>query len=452
MKKIIPLFLAFSLLVSGSVSAQAPVECHFFVIINRDVCISGEAVTSTETPTATNTALPAITQTPPPTSTSVPTLPASTGIGSIALTYKQGGSWITPAEIMTLPTDNNSWDSLVGWADKPMDIVGDIVCTAGGACGGDAVTPNAMYARAIVGIRTNDVAMLDELKVELDRVDEAVNGARGSTDTKWVQRNIALIAVSANLIDYRPADLLNALHKAVYEYTFSGETVKQIALRELNNRAAWGRWSLMATAYLLEDFDTINTIVQGHCKAMGEKNWNGVPNTYKFTLSSLGASDNWQTLQPGGKSDPIAIMPKGIYYLDHGVGGLWLADQYRSGYGPRWGISYTNYIYEGMSSYIAVAFSADHLGYQNVFALGDYALLRTVIFQASAFDGKTAWLPTGNDTWISAAIMTFAPSVLPVEYKPEPSAVVAYPLAVSAGGEPGRGIGFMYATHYARPK
>jgi hypothetical protein len=52
-----------------------------------------------------------------------------------------------------------------------------------------------------------------------------------------------------------------------------------------------------------------------------------------------------------------------------------------------------------------------------------------------------------------AAIMTFAQPLfptLPDRLKPQPNVVVAWPPVISAGGDAGRGMGFMYATHYAR--
>jgi hypothetical protein len=137
----------------------------------------------------------------------------------------------------------------------------------------------------------------------------------------------------------------------------------------------------------------------------------------------------------------------------HGVGGLWLADQYRAANGPQWPPSFTDYIWEGMSSYHAVMWAADHLGYANVFSLGNYALLRAYVFAISNHDGKNSWLPTGNDTWHTASIMAFASSRVPTltdDLKPEPGLAITYPFVPSPKGSPGRGIGWLYATHYAR--
>jgi hypothetical protein len=89
-----------------------------------------------------------------------------------------------------------------------------------------------------------------------------------------------------------------------------------------------------------------------------------------------------------------------------------------------------------------------------VFSLGDYAMLRSMIFNYATFDGKPSWQATGNDVWQVAALMTWAKPVfgnsVPDSLKPEPGASVPWPLPVSPGGDPGRGMGFMYATHYAR--
>ncbi|MCC6751438.1 MAG: DNRLRE domain-containing protein [Deltaproteobacteria bacterium] len=402
--------------------------------------------------------------TPPPPSTDQgvsppPPPPASTGgIGPISLAYRQGGLWLTPAEILQIPTTNASWSSLVTWAGSPMDIVKDLTWTAGGAGSYDCKSTRAMFARAIVGLRTSNQTMLAQLRAELDRVPEAVRQAidvQKNDDIKWAQRNLPLIAVSANLIDYRPTALRSALHRAVRVYVFpEGVTVEQAALLHLPNKPAHGRWSLMSTAYLNEDFAAVNAVVKAHAKAMGEPTWGGAKTNHVFKLTGLGSGDNWQTLQPGGKSDPIGIMPAGVSYQGHGVGGLYLADQYRATNGPEWPPTYTNYSYEGLGPHIAVAWSADHLGFRNVFALGNYALLRALLFAYSSHDGKQSWPPSGNDVWQVAAVMTWAKPVfgntLPDSLKPEPGAAVPWPLPVSASGDPGRSMGFMYATHYAR--
>lgn len=399
--------------------------------------------------------------TPPPTVKT--TSPPDPEIGPIDLTYKQGGIWLTPEEIAQIPTNNAGWDSLVTWANKPMDIIGELPCTAGEdtrgvRCNGENETSRVIFAKAIVGMRTNDQTMINEAKAELDRVPEAVRNwteVTPSKDQKWGQRHIPLIAVTANILDYRPAALRAALNRVVRQYTWGdGNTIEEQALLGLGNLPSHGRWALMSVAYLDEDFATVNEVVKAEAKFLGEKNWGGVPNDHKFRLSTLGEEDNWQTLQPGRKRDPIGIMPAGNNWDGHGVGGLYLADQYRAENGPVWPPSYTNYIYEGLGPNLTIAFSADHLGFKNVFALGNYALLRTVLFQYSSHDGKESWQPSGNDEWIVAAVMTWAKPVfgnsLPPSLKPEPDALVPWPLPVSAGGEPGRSMGFMYATHYAR--
>ena len=410
-----------------------------------------ENVAQSVTPTPTSP--PAVKITPTP----------DAQIGPIDLTYEQGGIWLTPAEIAQIPTDNPGWDSLVTWANKPMDLIGELPCTAGEdtrgiRCQGENETPRIMFAKAIVGMRTNDQTLIEQAKAELDNVPEAVRTWTEDTpskDPKWGQRHIPLIAVTANILDYRPAELRAALNKVVREYTWGEDnTIEEQALLGLGNLPSHGRWALMSVAYLDEDFETVNQVVKAHAKFLGEENWDGRPNDHEFRLSSLGNEDDWQNLQPGGKRDPIGIMPAGATWEGHGVGGLYLADQYRAGNGPVWPPAYTNYIYEGLAPNLTIAFAADHLGFEDVFSLGDYALLRTLLFQFSTHDGKETWPPAGNDEWVVAAVMTWAIPVfgdsLPASLLPEPDAPVSWPLPVSTGGEPGRSMGFMYATHYAR--
>lgn len=413
--------------------------------------------TTTAVPTKIPTPMPSGTPYPTPSASPLPPV-SSVDFGPIALSYRQGGMWLTPEEINQIPMNNASWDSLVSYAKRPMDIVGEITCTAGGSCTSDTNTPAAMYARAIVGLRTNNSTMISELRSELDRVEAAVNKAIDqdkNLDDKWPERNLGYVAVAANAINYRPQSLQNGLRKALYTTKFEEDyTIETLALTQLPNKPSYGRWSLLTAAYLLEDWSTVNKVAQVHGKAMGEKNWAGTTNTVKLSLTGLGLEDNWQTLQPGGKANPVAVMPSSTYYQDHGVGGLYLADQYRAANGPQWPPAYTDYIFEGMSPNVAVAFGLDHLGYKNVFSLGNYALLRSLLFAYSSHDGKSQWNATGNDTWLVAATMTWAKgqigSTLPDSLKPEPTASVPWPLPVTASGVPGRGMGFMYATHYAR--
>lgn len=431
-----------------------------FAFNSREAAVGRPQLVFTATATTPSpTSTPQPSTTPLPTTSPTPTPSTTTGIGPISITYRQGGVWLTPVEIQNIPTNNVSWSSLVSYANLPMNLVGEITCTSGGSpCSTDTKTPQAMYARAVVGLRTGNATMINQLKSELDRVEAAVNKAIDTDhilDVKWPERNLAYIAVSANLIDYRPDSLKRALRRALYDQVFDeGHTIQYHGLNQLPNKPAHGRWSLMASAYLLEDWATVNAAVKAHAKAMGEEKWGGVTNDHQFNLTSMGDDDNWQTLQPDGKSDPLAIMPSGIYYQDHGVGGLFLADQYRAANGPQWAPVFTDYIFEGMSSYNALSTAADHLGYKNVFSLGDYALLRAMLFAYSNHDGKTSWSATGNDAWQLAALMTWAKtkigSTLPDRLKPEPSANVAWPLPVTASGTPGRSMGFMYATHYAR--
>jgi len=337
-----------------------------------------------------------------------------------------------------------------------MNIVGDITCTSGGACTSDATTPRAILARAIVGMRTGNSTLINEAKSEIDRVDEAIYGAKSNVDEKWPERNLGPIAVAANIINYRPLNLTTALRAVLYDWPFEGTNIKYMSTHQLPNKPSWGRWSVLTSAYIMEDWTTVNQMVQTEAKALGEPNWGGSANTVQLELTGLGNDDNWQTLQPGGKSNPLLVMPAGINYSGHGVGGLYLADQYRAANGPQWPPSYTDYTFEGRAPNIAISWAAYHLGWKDALKWGNYALLRSMLFSYSTHDGKTSWPVGGNDVWQNAALMTWVKldptfnSGLPSSLKPEPDAPVTWPLPVTAGGDPGRGIGWMYATHYAR--
>src|SRR5919106_1409222 len=117
----------------------------------------------------------------------------------------KGDATTTPTPTTQIPTNNAGWDSLVTWANKPMDIIGELPCTAGEdtrglKCKDENQTPRVMFAKAIVGMRTNNQTMIDEAKAELDKVPEAVRTwteVTPSKDSKWGERHIPLIAVTA---------------------------------------------------------------------------------------------------------------------------------------------------------------------------------------------------------------------------------------------------------------
>lgn len=419
------------------------------------------SVTKTPTPTPTKSPTP----TPVASSVPYPSITPAADIGPINnLVYRQGGIWITPDEIKQIPDSiltTSAWTNLVTYAKKPMNFTDQLRWTSGGA-GSETDNGQALYARVIVGYKTNTQSYLDEAKAELDKIPNAIDkaiAAEGTNgDIKWAQRNIPFIAVSANILNYRPKVLTDALTKAVRVFKFPEGTVETDGMIHLPNKPAHGRWALLSVAYLTEDFATVNKVIKAQAKAMGEPNWGGVKNDHKFELTGLGEDDNWQTLQPGGKTDPIAIMPAGTIWNGHAVGGLFLADQYRNGNGPVWPPkNSTTYNWEGLGPNLTISWSADHLGYKDVFKWGNYALLRTLLwYYSTTTDGKTKWAAEGGDTWQVAGIMTFVKrpgsgiTGTPTNLMPIPGST-EWPIPITDNSsESGRSMGFMYVTHYAR--
>ncbi|MFO0703691.1 MAG: dockerin type I repeat-containing protein [Patescibacteria group bacterium] len=445
--------------------------------------IAGNPTSTPRSPTATTRPTSGVTSVPP-TSTPIPpsgasptTAPPNTGnnqIGDLQLHYQKGGIWLTDDEIRAIPTNNDGWTAMVNRARDPMNIVSDLPCTAGGGCA-DARSPINMLARAIVGTKfqldgnPEGGKMITELKNELDKMQTAIDATLTRSgdipqDEKWAERNIGPIATAANIIDYRTDALKKALRGVIYERKFDGNayTIQFAGLHWLPNKPSWGRWSTLATAYLLEDWDTVNAAVKAEAKMLGEPLWNGRPNDAPIEYMGDGKSvDKWHTLEPvGGRV--LLIMPAGATY-DYGgktryIGGLYIGDTWRSAPSTTWPPAKTtdsNYIWEGAASNNTIVWAAHHLGYKDAFKWGDYAMLRTAIFNYSTHDGKPAiTAESTGDQWQNAAIMAWATSeigpVLPDRLKPDPTYPAVWPLPVKANTEPGRGMGFMYATHYAR--
>lgn len=436
---------------------------------------SGAINTPTQAASPTRAATP--TTAPPPVGADI--------IGDIRMSYVQGGVWLTRDEIKAIPDSaltTSSWKDLVGWTKEPLRIRNDIWCTAGGnyGCTPDAKTPRALLARAIVGVRNDDTTMIDEVKKHLlEDVPLAIYENKNKNDEKWPERNIAPIALAANIIDYRPPELLTALRTVMYDYEFgdcsdpsspdcSNKSIYEKGLHYLPNKPSWGKWSLLNVAYLLEDWDTINLIAKAHARALGEDYWNGVANVHDLRYTGMGSGDGWQEKNPRGY--PMLVMPEGVVWNNHYIGGLWLADQYRAGAGPKWPPGETDYVWEGMAPNNTVSWALHHLGYKDVFKWGDYAMLRAMLYYMSSFDGKAAWPAVSNDVWQRAAIMTWAKGefgdTLPDRLKPVPpnypNSTVPWPIPLfvetksSSGqityseGVSGRGMGWMYATHYLR--
>lgn len=432
--------------------------------------------TATAKPTSGVTTAPTIAVPSPTTGATIPTTPPSPGaneIGDIQLTYKKGGIWLTEEEIKQIPMDNADWENLVAYSKETLTIEKDLICTAGGdyGCTADSKTPKRILARAIVGMRTGNTAMLDGLKAYLsNNVPAAINAASDKlNDEKWAERNLGPIAVAANIIDHRPQALLDSLYNALYVWKYcksancpDPETIHYKGLHYLTNLPSWGRWSVFTTAYLLEDWNTVNAVAKAEAKMLGEPLWNGQDNNAPIQYTGGGAGDDqWHKLPVvGGRV--LLVMPAGATYVYGGqtryIGGLHIGDTWRSAPSTTWPPAETgdsNYIWEGMAPNVAIVWAAHHLGYKDVFKWGDYALLRAAIFNYSTHDGKSAVTAKEyNDQWQNAALMAWAYNeigpVLPNRLKPDPRAVATWPLPVVPKSDPGRGMGFMYATHYAR--
>jgi Alginate lyase len=315
-----------------------------------------------------------------------------------------GGIWITPSELMRLPTSGDAWERLKAAADGPMEPR-DIADQ-------DSNHDVKTLAVALVAARTGDP---DYRARAADAIAAAIGTEEGGR-TLALGRNLLSYVIAADVIDFRDSDPVREAEfrewlRRVRHEPLGSETVEDQTLIGTHERSPsnWGGMagaSRAAIAAYLHDEDELARVA----KVM--KGWLGDRTAYPGTPGPVfGPDDVGRSFRFGGSendlswhadpSRPRGVNPKGARKEGHSIDGA-LPDDMRRGGEFAWPPEYTQYPREALSGYVALAEILYHQGY-DVYEWEDRALLRACRFlfkREQEFPEEEWWEPGVPAYWI----------------------------------------------------
>lgn len=287
------------------------------------------------------------------------------------------GIWISPAEIMRLPTSGSSWTQLLSAADQS--------AATPDLSDKDDDTNVIVLAKALVFVRTSQAKyrteVVDALKVVTYNNTE--NGGR----TLALGRELAAYVIAADLIDLATYDsALDADFRAklreLLTKKLDGTTLVETHEERPNNWGTHAGASRAAVAAYLGDTAELDRTAQVF------HGWLGNRDAYAgFSYGSL----SWQC-HPDA---PVGINEKGCMKDGHSIDGA-LPDEMRRGGGFQWPPAKTGYVWEGLQGAIVQAeilYRANPTEY-DTWKWEEQALLRAVEFLHSI-----GWYAHGDDLW-----------------------------------------------------
>lgn len=316
--------------------------------------------------------------------------------------------WITPAQVKALPMAGDGWKALVAEAQKTGDVpkISDQ----------DSQNDTRTYARALVGVRTNDQAMIARVVNDISRAIGTENGGR----TLALARNLVGYISAAGVIDLDTVNPTVGARFRTYLQTVrnvkmsDGYSLIQMSERRPNNWGTHGMAARIAADLYLNDGADLARAVTVYRGWLGDR---GAYSGFKYD-SDL----SWQS----DKSRPVGINPKGATIAGRNVDGV-LPDDQRRGGSFRWPPPKENYVYEALQGAIVAAELLYKAGYKDVYQWSDQALLRAYTWLHT----QAKYPAEGDDRWqISIVNLRYGST---------------FPTSLSAG--PGKNMGFTAWTH-----
>jgi hypothetical protein len=325
---------------------------------------------------------PSASPSPSPTATPVvtPTPTASPSPSTSALL-------ITRDEIMAKPTSGSGWSNLVTYANRS-NALPDFEASDDDFQSDET---NVIYlAKAIVGVRTNDQAMIDKVEEGLQAIVDS-NPDNYNFRALGLGRELGAYVIAADIIDLKNANpTLDVAFRQklqllrTIQVPGGPDTLIECSNERPNNWGTHCTASRMAVALYLNDqadFNQAVTVFRG---------WLGDRSAYAgFEYGELA----WQCNQ----AQPVGINPKDCMISGHNVGGAQPEERRRSqitfGWPP---VSNTDYDWEGLQGPYMTALLVERHGHPTVWQWSDQALNRAV-----AFNYNVLSLPAeGDDLWI----------------------------------------------------
>jgi hypothetical protein len=290
------------------------------------------------------------------------------------------GIWISPEELMRLPTSGPAWERLKAAADEPLGEAN--------IANQDSNHDVRTLAVALVYARTGEESYRA-------RAADAIESAIGTEDggrTLALGRNLLSYVIAADLIDLRAFDpargatfraWLTAVRREPFGRGPGPGTLVSTAESSMSNWGGMAGASRVAVAAYLND----ETGLARAAKVM--KGWLGDRTAYPGIPGSVfGPSDIGRGFRAGGAEDdlswqadperPRGVNPEGASKEGHSIDGA-LPDDMRRGGPFQWPPVYTQYPREALSGFVALAEILHRQGY-DVYAWEDQALLRAARF------------------------------------------------------------------------
>lgn len=291
------------------------------------------------------------------------------------------GIWITPAELIALPTTGDAWQNLVAAASAPLNLASITLANQ------DSLGNTTTLAKALVYARAGGAQYLTDVLAAIDKIantnTEQDTGSRGLS----VGRELAAYVIAADLIQLSSVNpTLDAQFRAKLTYLLSpqavlpdGRTLVSTHEDRPNNWGTHAGASRIAAAMYLGDTTELNRAAQVFQGWLGD--------TAAYNGFSYG-NTCWQS----DPNNPVGINPVGGTISGNNVDGA-LPEEMRRGSCPQWPPTFTDYAWEAMQGAIVQAELLENAGYPS-WQWSSQALLRATNFLTSL-----GWPPTGDDTW-----------------------------------------------------
>jgi hypothetical protein len=312
------------------------------------------------------------------------------------------GIWISHDELMRRPMTGPAWEALKATAA--------LAAPSPDLSNQDDPSNVRIFAKALVAVRTNDAAMVREVREAC----RAVRGSEARGTALSVGRELLSYVLAADLVGLDGAerkDFEDWLRR-IQKKSFRGRTLRSTHEERPNNWGTHAGASRIAVAVYLGDAAEVLRAAPVFSGWMGEaEGWQ------EF---DFGARD-WQ---PEGSRD-YGVNPRGAVRSGHPIAGV-LPDDQRRGGPFAWPPPKENYVYEALQGAVAQAAMLERLGF-DAWTWGDRAILRAM----SWLHDEANFPAEGDDTWIPWLVNRAYGTNFPA---PVPS-------------RPGKALGFTDWTH-----
>ncbi|MGE3314523.1 MAG: IPT/TIG domain-containing protein, partial [Planctomycetaceae bacterium] len=336
-------------------------------------------------------------------STSLQSDVASTSASLTELSLLANAVWISPEEILQLPTSGAAWNTIATAASGSTGTP-DLSSYDSNA---DVLT----LAKAIVGVRLGN----EQYKAQVRTNVMAAMGTEEGGPQVTLSRGIAPYLISAGLVGLSPEQdaIFRSwlVRKLTTDLHSPGYTVQTYHETRPNNHGLMAGASRAAIAVYLNDAQELARVAQVF------KGWLGDRSSYAgFDYGDL----SWQS----DPNNPVGINPVGATIQGHDVDGV-MPEELRRGASYRWPPVKTGYPWEGLQAAVVTAEILYRAGY-DAWEWEDRALLRAVQWLY-----RNDFLPEGDDQW--------TPWIIDARYGTS--------FATNANASPGKLMGWTAWTH-----